>query len=478
MTAIASCAARSPSSSSARRLSESSPTTSEEEPRFATITPPTRFDATTAAELARHLDWAEFHEHLLARALGRMAHALKRAGLDGVPTTHNLPLAQETTPLNAERVSRVVDLVGLDYYHKATPSSRVTIARRTSELAVRCEAHDVVAFACELGAGFPPFFPPLSEQDSAFTALAALAYGLRGFNLYMAVERDRWIGAPIDRHGRVRPFASFWKKLLAALERTRFHTLRRRVPVRILTPRSQRRLSRVMHAFGPLTSSFFSVLGGGARESCSEEELDLGYPVAIEADGFARAFEQALEARGVPFAHVGGEERAASLDGARWIVCATSGGVHPALLRALEQAAAEGVRVTLGPRPPLYDGAMRLQSSPVPLSSRGLVLLDSDAPAAVDAAVAGAIDQLGLPTYACDPDSVLATVHEDASGRAAVLFLLNPSGDDVLARVTVGSGVASAVDLLDDARVEQRRGALELRMRPRTVRMLALTRSA
>jgi beta-galactosidase len=150
-----------------------------EELRFATIVPPSRFDATTASELARHIDWVEFHEHLIAIAFDRMAGSLKRAGLNGVPTTHNLPLAQEMTPLNAERVSRVVDLVGLDYYHKAAPSGRVAIARRTSELAVRSEAHAVPAFACELGAGFPPFFPPLTEQDSAFTALAALAYGRR-----------------------------------------------------------------------------------------------------------------------------------------------------------------------------------------------------------------------------------------------------------------------------------------------------------
>jgi beta-galactosidase len=39
-----------------------------DELRFATIEPPTRFDATTPAEVARHLDWAEFHEDLLAGA--------------------------------------------------------------------------------------------------------------------------------------------------------------------------------------------------------------------------------------------------------------------------------------------------------------------------------------------------------------------------------------------------------------------------
>src|SRR6185436_16399058 len=138
---------------------------------------------------------------------------------------HNLPPGQDATPLNAARVTQVVDLVGFDYYHAATPQNRSIIARRTSELSVRSEGSGLPAFACEMGAGFPPFFPPLDERDSAFAVLAALAYGLRGFNVYMAVERDRWIGSPIDRHGRPRPFAAFWRKLIAALDATAFHTL-------------------------------------------------------------------------------------------------------------------------------------------------------------------------------------------------------------------------------------------------------------
>ena len=52
-------------------------------------------------DLARHLDWTEFHEHLLETAFERFARALADAGIDGLPTTHNLPPGQEATPLNA-----------------------------------------------------------------------------------------------------------------------------------------------------------------------------------------------------------------------------------------------------------------------------------------------------------------------------------------------------------------------------------------
>ncbi|MCC6558299.1 MAG: beta-galactosidase [Polyangiaceae bacterium] len=448
-----------------------------EDVRFATLEPPTSFDARSPAELARHLDWSEFHEHMLATAMARFARALSDAGLGGLPTAHDLPMGREATPLNAARVSGAVDLVGLDYCNAASPESRALIARRTTELAVRCEGLGLPPFACEMGAGFPPLSPPVEERDSAFTVLTALAYGLRGYNVYMAVERDRWIGAPIDPHGRPRPFAAFWRRLNAALEATSFRALRRSAPVRLLVPRTERRLTRVMHAFGPLTGAVSSALGGGARERCLEDDLGLGYPIAVESDTFVRAFEQALEARGVPYAHVGGEDRDVSLEGARWIICATSGGLHPGLLARLEEAASAGALITIGPREPLFDGAFRALDRPCDLSrlrgpSPGAPALLHDDPAAADAAVSHAIDALDLPTFACDPDGVFATVHEDRAGRPRVLFLLNPGDADVVARVAAAA--PEATDVLDHERFEARRGALEVRLTPRTVRMLAL----
>jgi beta-galactosidase len=451
---------------------------SEGELRFGDIQPPTKFDATTPAQLAGHVDWAELHEHLLARAMRRFADALTESGLDGIPRSHNFPPGQEATPLNAARVRDVIDLVGYDYYAKASPVTRSTMARRTSELAVRSDALGVPAFACEMGAGFPPFFPPLDERDSMFTTMAGLAYGLRGFNVYMAVERDRWIGAPIDPHGRERPFALFWRKLIAALDEVDFPSLTRRVPVRIVIPRNERRLARVMHAFGPVSGAFFSVAGAGARESAFEDDLGLGYPPAVEADTFVRMIESSLDARGVPFGHVGGEDRDVSLEGAAWIICVSSGGLSPTLFGRLAEAAGRGTAVTIGPRAPELGGARRPLQAPLDLSAlgpkHGVDVLCSADPASVDRAVASAVAGLSLPTYGVSPDSVHATVHQDASGRARVLFLINPTRDDTTAHVTVGPGVAAARDLIKGQRVELRGEALEAQVRAKTVRFFVL----
>lgn len=443
---------------------------------FSQIEPPRGFDAQHADELPRHLDWVEFHEHLLAWSMKRLRGELEAAGVAGVPFSHNLPPGQEATPLNPAKLRSSVDLVGLDYYHKADPLQRRIIARRTTELVVRSDGLGAPPYAAEMGAGFPPFFPPLGVGDSEFTLLCALAYGLRGFNLYMAVGRDRWVGGPLNSQGKRRPGAVFYEKLLGALDRLRFPSLRRAAPVRLVTPRSLRRLTRVMHAFGPATGAFFSVVGAGARERCFEAELGLGGPVALEGDSFLQAFEQALEGRGVPFAHAGGEDSDVALDGARWVVCATTGGLKPALLDRLRQMAARGVRVSIGPRAPSRDGAMRPLQQPPTLDGIELIAPASGpwlSPSEADRLVGHAIDALGLPTHACDPDGIFACIHEDSGGAPRAVFVINPGGDDTVARVGV-PGAKRAFDAFDDRPIEAPHGAFELRMRPRSVRLLRL----
>lgn len=447
---------------------------------FATAAPPARFDAKGANELARHLDWMEFHEHLLAEAMARFAKALENAGCSAVPTMHNMPLGEAATALNPGRLAQVVDLVGLDYYHPADPKHHMTILRRTAELSVRAEGRHVPAYGAEVGAGFPPFFPPLDDKDSLYTLLAALAYGLRGFNLYMAVDRDRWIGAPIDERGLPRKLADEYRALVTALDQVAFHTLRRRAPVRLVVPRSLRRLARATHAFGPVTPTFFNVTGQGPLESCLEDDLGLmapGEPAApIVGESYVRAFERALLARGVPFAYAGGDALASSIEGASWVVCATVAGLKREVLDTLRDAHAKGTVVTIGPGVPDRDGSMRVLDHPHDV--RGLELEKLEDPARADLLVSRYVEELGLPTYPVDPPDVFVAVHEDGAGQARVVFVLNPEPEPVLATIGIGTGPRALVDLLPHSRlasrIEPQPGGFAVQMPARTVRMFVV----
>jgi beta-galactosidase len=288
----------------------------------------------------------------------------------------------------------------------------------------------------------------------------------------MAVERDRWIGAPIDAHGKPRAFAADYARLHAALERTRLHTLRRVTPVRLVVPRALRRLARAMHAFGPLTPALFNVIGAGWRESVLERDFGMGGSPAIEAEAYLRGFERALHARGVPFAYAGGETVPKSTAGAKWIVCASGGGLKPDLVDNLHGARHAGAVVTIGPRVPELDGALRPLKRPVDVTGFEIEPLEDLARA--DALVAKRIDELGLPAWPIDPADAHLAVHEDESGAPRVVFVMNPTEHDLVVRFAV-AGVEVLVDAIGEGRVARAGGALEVPVPARTVRLMAVS---
>jgi beta-galactosidase len=441
---------------------------------LAQLLPPARFTATSPLDLARHLDAAEAQEEIITRAFARMRDTLQRAGLSGIPTMHNLPFGEGSTPLDPKRLNQVVDLLGLDYYHVASETTRAEIARRTSDLAVRARARGYAPFACELGAGFPPFFPPITEADSAFTALTALAYGLRGFNVYMAVERDRWIGAPIDRHGKRRPFADFWENLVSALTRVDFFSLHVQAEVHVVVPRNVRRLARVLHAFGPVTLAAFHVSGGGAEQACFEDELGLGSPVVIDAAQFVRRLESALAAERIPFAVIAGDLTDLAFEQGKWTIVACAGGLGSEIRGALDRGAAAGHPISIGPHPALRDAIFRPLKEPFVVPSRhGIPAQLGLDEASLREAVRAAKDALGLHSVQCSTDGVFVTVHRSSSGDARVAFLINPSTRALRAELSL-PGIERATDALDGSEFRARTGLLEVPLPAQTVRMLEL----
>ncbi|HEY0468135.1 MAG TPA: hypothetical protein VGC79_28245, partial [Polyangiaceae bacterium] len=342
------------------------------------------------------------------------------------------------------------------------------------DLAVRARARGFAPFACELGAGFPPFFPPISEADSAFTALTALAYGLRGFNLYMAVERDRWIGAPIDRHGRRRPFADFWERLVSALERLDFFSLQMRAAVHVVVPRNLRRLARVLHAFGPVTLAAFHVSGGGAEEALFEDDFGMGSPVVIEAWQFVKRLEAALSAERIPYAVVAGDLAEQALQQGAWTVVACAGGLEQEIRDSLARAMEAGRAISIGPYPVERDAIFQPLREPFRIREGGAVpaLLGFDE-SVIREAVRAAKAALELPSVACSPEGISVTLHHDDTGQARVAFVINPTPRALRAELSL-PGIASAVDALDGSEFRAKQGDFELPLPPYTVRLFEL----
>ncbi|HEY0194846.1 MAG TPA: beta-galactosidase, partial [Kofleriaceae bacterium] len=217
------------------------------------------------ADAARCISWLRFKDQYLAHALAAFGAALDDAGLGGLARFHNLPAGLH----DARGIGRVIGgPVGLD---ACTPRAGFRKLRQRA-LAVVVNAAPL-PLAAEVGVGFGAWQPPLDAGDDPTRErdqlLSLLATGIRGFNLYMAVERDRFYGAAIDKRGQVEPHASWIKPLLAALGEVAWPTLRRAAPIAVIETHADARFGLATSVLDPITPVVGEVLAlgpGGAAE--------------------------------------------------------------------------------------------------------------------------------------------------------------------------------------------------------------------
>lgn len=435
--------------------------------RWDDCAPPERFRAESPGDLAVHLDWAAFREDLITQALGKMRRRLGKAGLKGLITVHNFPLGDQGVPMSSTAIEGVVDLVGFDYYH-ARREHRA-IKRRTLYLA----GTHPIPYAPEMGIGAPAWFTPLSNDDSLHTAMIALAYGLRGFNLYMAVDRDRWYGAPIDARGNPRVEAGAWKQLLGAMSKVGFHALSRRVQVGLMMPREYSRLSKATSLLGPLSPTILEAVGGSPVDACREETFGFEGPIQVLWWKLLARFADALTEAGVPYVYVDGDAPAERLESLRVLVTPSFELCDPARWKRINGFAERGGTVVYGPAMPGLDLALKRTLFEVPAGGRRVHIdTDEDARAVVDELVRDL--ELARP-YCVRPAPLETTVHEDVSGPR-VLFVINPAKRRVDATIDV-PGATTLEDLLSGERFDGRQ-QITIPMAPWTCRMLSLEAAA
>ena len=302
--------------------------------------------------------------------------------------------------------------------------------------------------------------------------MVALAYGLRGFNLYMAVDRDRWYGAPIDHTGRPRVEAGLWRRLIKALDELSFHRLRRRVEVGLMLPREYGRLSRVTSMLGFFSPLVLEATGSSPVEACADDDLGFGGPIQILWWRWVARVSDALTAAGIPFVTIDGDadpERLASL---RAVLTPSFEFCDPERWRALTAFSENGGTVLYGPAMPSLDLRMRRQPFEVPKRGRRVAIdEDRDAARAVES-LARELD-LGRP-FPVTPAPLETTVHEDERGPR-VLFVMNPAKDRRGATVELPAPVV-AHDVMSGERFDGRRHLL-IPMDGWSCRMLRLERT-
>jgi beta-galactosidase len=265
---------------------------------FAEVQPPYDCEVQQRADMARHVDWIIYKEYHLRQAVVRIARMLRTHGIQGVPIFHDVSF-QFRTPLDIAQMEREIDWVGMNLYrNKESARGAVQTVRY---LAGTTRLPFVPEFGCGIWSHHP-VTPTPAEQE--FMTLLALMYGLKALNFYMLVERERWQGCPITRHGTLRTeYAAFYKHFLAFVQTYRLWSMRR-------TPGALVLLNVDLERYAALASSLHVAHADlyGLPSALFDVELDLHlrWKIAHEAndrrhDNWLGTVIDNLEARQVDY---------------------------------------------------------------------------------------------------------------------------------------------------------------------------------
>jgi beta-galactosidase len=228
--------------------------------------------------MACHVDWVAYKEYQIRWSVVRIARMLRRHGIQDVPIFHDVAF-QFRTPLDIAKMEREpdIDWVGMNLYRNKE-------GYRGAIQSIRYLAGTTrLPFVPEFGCGIWSHHALTSTPDEQeFITLLAFMHGLKAFNLYMLVERERWQGSPITRHGTFRPeYAAFYKRLMSFVQQYKLWSWRRSPGALVL-------LNFDMGRYAALASSLHLAhtdLYGFPRELFNVDlDLDLQWDVAHEAD--------------------------------------------------------------------------------------------------------------------------------------------------------------------------------------------------
>ena len=193
--------------------------------------PPRVCEVHSRSDLPRHVDWIVYKEYQIRYAIVRFAQMLKARGIVGIPIFHDVAY-QMSTPLDisAMEAEPDIDWVGMNLYRNR--EDYWGAVQRMRYLAGTTRLPFVPEFGNGLWSHHQATFTPDEEE---FITLSALLHGLKAINFYMLVERDRWQGCPITRHGTYRPeYAQFYQRLSAFLQQHPLEQYERDRPVLVL----------------------------------------------------------------------------------------------------------------------------------------------------------------------------------------------------------------------------------------------------
>jgi beta-galactosidase len=313
------------------------------------LDPPRSFSATEASDLVVHLDWLRFKEWSLLQAIKRLAKPL-REKLPELPLIHNFPGSLWGESLSVTDAESELSVAGYDLYPRGRDHQGV------KELCQKLAGESRLPLIPELACGSWPWWFPQEDGEQLHNALSALMYGIKGFNLYMLANRDRWFGAPLSAEGyEEHPKYEEVRRLIQACKANGLHQLERKVEVAIVFPRDYYHLSVCTSLVDPLAPMALSLFQLGPPELCRDETFGLSSAIQIDAFDYAAQVKSSLDELGLPYHQLDSGVSSARLSAYKLLVVPTYDFMDSEFVERLDEFGKAGGCVLYGPQKPTRD---------------------------------------------------------------------------------------------------------------------------
>jgi beta-galactosidase len=401
---------------------------------FDDLEPPRDCEIETRADVPRHIDWVNYKEYQIIYAVGRIARIMRERGIVGVPLFHDVAF-QYSTPLDVVAMENdpAIDWVGMNLYRNKEEYGEAVKRMRYLAGTTR------LPFVPEFGAGlWSHHYRTFTPDEHEFITMTALMYGLKAFNFYMLVERDRWQGSPITRHGTLREtYAAFYLRLMEFLSEHRFWEFERQRDTIVLFNYDAGRYDAATTTMGYAHADLL----GLPRELFQViPDLEFEADPKVEADerpgSWIRTVTDWLGAHHTDFDFGDTHLDAARLKKYAHVLVPTVDFLDPCAQEQLLTYAREGGDLILGPViPSLTPGLEECRPIGEFIQQPGTVILGAGRLTwATTAELSMVLAQhLGTPSYTCDKPEVGLGVHRH--GERELLFAANPTATACLAKI-------------------------------------------
>lgn len=442
---------------------------------------PRRFEGKSQRDLPRHVDWIEYREKYLVDCLSRLAGMMKERGLDQTPLFHNYPhplgpggaASGITAPYNLTELEKHLDFVGFDIYSRKELYSHV---RTVVSYVVGTSRFPYIP---EFIAGvWPWYLNPGDQNDEGFVTKAALMHGIKGFSRYMLVERDKWMGSPIRRDGRIRKEnAVVFAETNAVATKYDFKDFHRQADILLMANRDYDRLeaaSELLSFPGDFLESQISMSEYPNAMTVSERTFGFDEPIQLSKTNWFNSFSKVLNEQGYTYLLSDtalAEERMAAY---KTICLSSFEFLSPEVQAKLLAFVEKGGTVVLGPKLPHLDTLFapcdlfkaKVLSAPAKSLAKdgaelatsykvgsGQVILISDMEK-IPSALTVATDDIGVvPLVKNDSRLDLAIHCNPAKDDQLLVYVANPTSEPIEATVGIGKPVKSVKEIWSDKAV-------------------------